>query len=390
MSTEFTGSSETTGQTNMNKLPQTHAKDSLYELTRFELSKQFKAWGQPAFRADQIWQWVYNKGCRDFWRMSNIRKDLRSFLDQTYSLELPPLSVLTSSEDQTVKGLLELWDAEQVEWVLIPDKDHFTLCLSTQVGCSLACSFCSTGRMGFVRNLSAGEIVAQVLVARQILAEQDSAWPLRNIVFMGMGEPLLNWPEVEKSLHIIRDSLGLGFSHRRVTISTVGLPRLLETFAHTQLASLAISLHAPTQKLRQQIMPRAAGMLPLPDLVQRLQNLPLKPRQRITIEYLLLGGVNDGLAQARDLNRLLSCLKCKINLISFNPAPGLPYQAPGKDNVLAFQQFLQNKGQTVTLRKSKGQDIQAACGQLRNTLSRDGSKHFPLVDDKGRRDHAQT
>ncbi len=360
----------------MNNPPQPHTKASLYELTRFELTKQVKARGQPAFRADQIWQWVYNKGCRDFWHMSNVSKDLRFSLDREYSLELPPLSVFTSSVDQTVKGLLELEDTEQVEWVLIPDKDHYTLCLSTQVGCSLACSFCSTGRMGFIRNLSAGEIVAQVLVARQVLAKNQSAWPLRNIVFMGMGEPLMNWPAVEKSLHTLRDSLGLAFSHRRVTVSTVGIPRLLESFAHTRLASLAVSLHAPTQKLREQIMPKAAGMMPLPDLVLKLQNLPLKPRQRITIEYLLLGGVNDGLAQARDLNRLLSSLKCKINLISFNPAPGLPYRAPEEDNVLAFQQFLQSKGQTATLRKSKGQDIQAACGQLRNTPSRDGSKAF--------------
>ncbi|MFP4035490.1 MAG: 23S rRNA (adenine(2503)-C(2))-methyltransferase RlmN [Desulfovermiculus sp.] len=362
------------------------AKTSLFELSRTELAECMHSLGQPVFRTTQVWQWVWQKGCRNFNEMTNVSKDLRTSLEQAYSLELPSISALTTSQDGTIKGLLRLFDASHVEWVLIPERDHYTLCLSTQAGCPLACSFCSTGRMGFERNLTAGEILSQVLVAQETLKNSQTSWSLRNIVFMGMGEPLLNWPQVEKSLHVLRDPLGLGFSHRRVTVSSVGIPDVLEEFAHTGLASLAVSLHAPTQDLRQKIMPKAARLLPLPELVARLQDLPLKPRQRITIEYILLAGINDSLEQAKDLNRLLSGLKCKINLISFNPAPDLPYVAPDPEDVLRFERFLWSKGQTVTLRKSKGQDIQAACGQLRKTD--EGQTHVPAGLERS--DHVTT
>jgi 23S rRNA (adenine2503-C2)-methyltransferase len=364
-------------------------KPWLLELNRFELKDAIASWGQPAYRAEQIWQWVWQKGCRDFEAMTNVGKDLRRCLHQSFSLERPPLAALVESQDGTLKGLLQLHDGKQVEWVLIPDKDHFTLCLSTQVGCSLGCSFCSTGQMGLERNLTAGEILAQALTAREVLSASQSSWPLRNIVFMGMGEPLLNWAQVEKSLHNLRDSMAFGFSHRRVTVSTVGVPRTLETFARSRLASLAVSLHAPTQELRQEIMPKAAAMLPLPELMDRLRKLPLKPRQRITIEYILLGGVNDGLEQAKELNRVLSSIKCKINLIGFNPAPELPYEQPDPQRVLEFERFLWTKGQTVTLRKSKGQDIQAACGQLRSSQLQQRAKTC-VNGPETRSDHAQT
>jgi 23S rRNA (adenine2503-C2)-methyltransferase len=373
----------------MNHYPDYRSPTSIFDLSYRELENRMNSLGQPPFRSKQIWQWVWQKGCSAFSQMSNVSKDLRHILDQTYSLELPKLSALSTSRDQTIKGLLTLNDGEAVECVLIPEKDHYTLCLSTQAGCSLGCTFCSTGEMGFHRNLSSGEIASQVVVARQILTQSKAARPLRNIVFMGMGEPLLNWPQVHKALHVIRDPIGLGFSHRRVTVSTVGIPDTLEAFAESQLASLAISLHAPTQRLRMQIMPKAAKLLPLPDLVARLQQLPLKPRQRVTIEYILLGGVNDSITQAKELNCLLSNLKCKINLISFNPAPDLSYDAPDPDAVLAFEQFLWNKGQTVTLRKSKGQDIQAACGQLRNNAGRQ-NEDSPLPGDSERSGYAQT
>ncbi|MDZ7760907.1 MAG: 23S rRNA (adenine(2503)-C(2))-methyltransferase RlmN [Desulfovermiculus sp.] len=366
-----------------------HPKSSLWEFSRSQLAARMESWGQPAYRADQVWQWVWQKGCRDFSEMTNVSKELRHNLDQSFNLELPRLATLVQSRDATLKGLLQLDDGNQVEWVLIPDKDHFTLCLSTQVGCALGCSFCSTGQMGLERNLTPGEILAQVLTAREVLARSQSPWPLRNIVFMGMGEPLLNWAQVEKSLHILRDPLAFGFSHRRVTVSTVGVPGFLESFARSRLASLAVSLHAPTQELRQEIMPKAADMFPLPKLIDRLRSLPLKPRQRITIEYILLGGINDGLDQAKELNRLLSRLKCKINLISFNPAPGLSYAQPDAQRVLEFERFLWAKGQTVILRKSKGQDIQAACGQLRSSIPNPDAKTLAQQPET-RSDHAQT
>jgi 23S rRNA (adenine2503-C2)-methyltransferase len=347
---------------------------SIFDLSYDELENQLKDLGQPSFRAKQIWQWVWQKGCRTFSQMSNVNKELRHSLTQTYTLALPELSDVKTSQDLTIKGLLTMNDGEEIEWVLIPEKDHYTLCLSTQAGCSLGCTFCSTGQTGFHRNLSSGEITSQVLIARQVLAQAETGWPLRNIVFMGMGEPLLNWSQVHKALQVIRDPMGLGFSRRRVTVSTVGVPDKLEDFAQSQLASLAVSLHAPTQRLRMQIMPKAAKLLSLPDLVARLQRLPLSPRQRVTIEYILLGGVNDSITQAKELHRLLSHVKCKINLISYNPAPDLPYTAPAPEAVLAFEQFLWAKGQTVTLRKNKGQDIQAACGQLRNSAGQERKK----------------
>ncbi|MFP4284138.1 MAG: 23S rRNA (adenine(2503)-C(2))-methyltransferase RlmN [Desulfovermiculus sp.] len=370
----------------MNPKIQQQAKTSIFELSRPELAECLHNMDQPAFRSTQVWQWVWQKRCRDFAQMTNVGKSLRTSLDQAYSLELPALSDLTTSQDGTMKGLLRLFDDSHVEWVLIPDRDHYTLCLSTQAGCPLACTFCSTGQMGFERNLTAGEILSQVLVALETLKNSQTSWSLRNIVFMGMGEPLLNWPQVEKSLHVLRDPLGLGFSHRRVTVSSVGIPDVLEEFAHTGLASLAVSLHAPTQDLRQKIMPKAARRFPLPELVARLQELPLKPRQRITIEYILLAGINDGLEQARELNRLLAGVKCKINLICFNPAPDLPYSAPDPEDVLRFERFLWSKGQTVTLRKSKGQDIQAACGQLRK--ADEGQTHIHTGPERS--DHAKT
>ncbi|WP_027370614.1 23S rRNA (adenine(2503)-C(2))-methyltransferase RlmN [Desulfovermiculus halophilus] len=373
----------------MNRQDNQQTRASVFDLSYSQLEARMQGLGQPSFRARQVWQWIWQKGCPDFARMTNLSKELRHRLAQELDLRLPALSGLASSRDGTKKGLLSLYDGQEVEWVLIPDKDHFTLCLSTQVGCSLGCTFCSTGRMGFVRNLTSGEILAQVLIATQVLEEARSSWPLRNIVFMGMGEPLLNWSQVHKGLTILRDPMGLGFSHRRVTVSTVGVPGTLTAFAQTGLASLAVSLHAPNQALRRQIMPAASRLLPLSDLMDTLQAIPLKPRQRITVEYILLGGVNDGLNQARDLNRLLSRLKCKINLISFNPAPELPYTAPDPDAVAAFEHFLRSKGQTVTLRKSKGQDIQAACGQLRNSPGRSnaGSALEPNME---RGMHAQT
>mgnify|MGYP006287855841 CR=1 FL=1 len=342
---------------------------SMYECTHEELRATLQAWGEPSFRATQVWQWIWQKGCTDFSLMTNVKKELRQRLQETYSLDLPEIQAQATAADGTIKGLLSLHDACSVEWVLIPDRDHYTLCLSTQVGCRLGCTFCSTGRMGFVRNMSSGEILSQVLVAQGVLNQNKAGWPLRNIVFMGMGEPLLNWPQVHKSLQVLRDPLGCGFSHRRVTVSTVGIPKTLERFAQTGLASLALSLHAPTQGLRLRLMPRAARLLSLPELISRLQRLPLKPRQRITIEYILLGGINDGLSQAKELNRLLSRVKCKINLISYNPSPDLAYRAPTQEAILTFEKYLWDKGQTVILRKSKGQDIQAACGQLHNSLA---------------------
>lgn len=338
--------------------------EKIYDFSFSELEGIMEQWGEAPFRARQVWQWLWQKRCRDFSEMTNISAALRNRLSQTYSLERPQLEDLKQSADQTVKFVLRLEDGAFIETVLIPEKDHYTQCLSSQVGCALGCTFCSTGQMGFKRNLTCGEILGQVLLARDFLEGNQSEMGLRNIVFMGMGEPLLNWPQVKKSLAILCDPQALNFSQRRVTLSSVGIPGRLEEFAASGLGSLAVSLHAPEQRLRSKIMPRAAALIPLPDLLEILQGLPLKARQRITIEYILIGGLNDSLEEAKALNRLVSTLRCKINLISFNPGPGMEFQAPDPEQVLAFERYLWDKGRTVNLRKSKGADIQAACGQL--------------------------
>jgi 23S rRNA (adenine2503-C2)-methyltransferase len=301
--------------------------------------------------------------------MTNLSKPLRKILAQNFNIIWPEIREIKESSDGTVKFLLSLEDEKLIETVLIPEKDHYTLCLSSQVGCALACTFCSTGQMGFKRNMLSHEIAAQILVAQDYLARAATAQKkntpghLTNLVFMGMGEPLLNWKEVKKALQIINHPLGLNFSRRKITLSTVGIKGVLQEFGQSKLALLAVSLHAPTQELRQKIMPKAARW-DLKELVSVLADYPLPRRERITIEYVLLGGVNDRPEHARQLVRLLSRVKCKINLIAYNPGPNSKYSAPEKKDILKFEQILWSKGMTAILRKSKGQDISAACGQL--------------------------
>ncbi|GAU08566.1 50S rRNA methyltransferase [Desulfoplanes formicivorans] len=304
--------------------------------------------------------------------MTNVAKSLRERLAATWVIAWPRIHTLQESTDTTVKLLLQYADGALVETVLIPEKDRFTQCLSTQVGCAMGCTFCSTGKMGFLRNLTGGEIAMQVLVARDLLGQQGKGDRLTNLVFMGMGEPLMNWPEVKRSMEILHSEHGLNFSRRKITLSTCGIKKGLQEFAKHGLALPAISLHAPTQELRKQIMPGAAR-LPLDELMALLESYPLQPRERVTIEYILLGGVNDTPQHARQLVKLLARLKCKVNLIAFNPGPGIPYKSPTREAVLAFEQILWDKGMTCILRKSKGQDIAAACGQLRAKADRSGS-----------------
>ncbi|MDD4953015.1 MAG: 23S rRNA (adenine(2503)-C(2))-methyltransferase RlmN [Desulfovibrionaceae bacterium] len=319
--------------------------------------------GQPGFRAAQLWQWMWQKGCRDFAEMTNLSKDLRAGLAQRAGIVWPETVRTLVSRDNTVKFLLRLFGGALIESVLIPGPGRFTQCLSTQAGCAMACTFCNTGRMGLERNLNLAEILGQVLVGRRYL-EDHGLDPLKNLVFMGMGEPLQNLDEVLRALSALGHPLGLGFSPRRTTVSTVGLPEGLEALGRSGLALPAVSLHAPNQELRARIMPRAARV-PLSELMACLDRYPLRPRERITYEYLLLKGVNDSLDHARQLAGLLSGRRCKVNLIAFNPCPGIPYQAPDQEAVLAFERLLWDKGLTATLRRGMGLDIQAACGQLR-------------------------
>ena len=342
-------------------------KPNLLDLSFHELETLLTGMGQQPYRARQVWQWLWQKGAQSPQEMTSLSAALRRDLEEAAEIARPKVAAVQKSSDGTVKFLLELADGKLIETVLIPEKGHYTQCLSTQAGCAMACTFCRTGQLGLTRNLTPGEILGQILTAKEHLGTQPGAPLLRNLVFMGMGEPLMNYANLLTALESLHHPQGLDFSGRRITVSTVGvMPHMLD-FAFTHLGSLAVSLHAPTQELREAIMPKAARMLPLPELLEALGRYPLKPRERLTFEYVLLGGVNDEPAQARELVRLLSRVKGKVNLIAYNPSPGLPYQAPSPARIEAFQKILWDKEVTVTLRKSKGQDIAAACGQLAGT-----------------------
>ncbi len=342
--------------------------------------------GEPRFRARQVWQWLWQKMARDFEAMTNVSKATRARLAETAEIRWPEVTDKEQSSDGTTKFLLRLGDGALVETVLIPSKSRdgavrTTQCLSCQVGCAMGCTFCSTGSMGFERNMTMGEILGQVLVAREHLGDARPDHPkLRNLVFMGMGEPLLNLEQVLRSLETLNNPNGLSFSPRRITVSTCGIEKGLRELGDSGLAYLAVSLHAPTQELRAGIMPKAARW-PLDKLIATLESYPLKTRERVTFEYLLLGGINDGPEQARELVRLVSRIKGKLNLIVYNPAEGAPYAAPTQERVLAFEQYLWDHNITAIIRKSKGQDINAACGQLKATRmgesERDGDIRLP-------------
>lgn len=326
--------------------------------------------GEPKFRAVQVWQWIWQKMARDFEAMSNVSKACRARLAETARIGWPEVARVQESSDGTTKFLLRLEDGALVETVLIPSDSRegvrrWTQCLSSQVGCAMGCTFCATGGMGFERNMTMGEILGQILVAREHLGDNRPDWPvLRNLVFMGMGEPLLNLREVMRALQSLNNDKGLNFSPRRITVSTCGIEKGLAELGTSGLAYLAVSLHAPNQELRARIMPKAARW-PLDQLLAALKSYPLKTRERITFEYLLLGGINDGPGQAEELARLVADIRGKLNLIVYNPAEGAPYAAPDEARVLAFEQCLWKRRITAIVRKSKGQDIKAACGQLK-------------------------
>ncbi|WP_029896518.1 23S rRNA (adenine(2503)-C(2))-methyltransferase RlmN [Desulfohalovibrio reitneri] len=338
--------------------------ENILDLPFEALRERFTEMGEPAFRAEQVWQWLWRKRARSFGEMTNVSKGLRAGLESMFEIAWPVPENVPVSSDGTTKFLLRLADGQAVEMVLIPERDHYTLCMSSQVGCAMGCVFCSTGRMGFVRNLAHGEMLGQVLVAQDHIERNGLAMPLKNLVFMGMGEPLLNFETLLDGLRSMARDNGLGFGRRRVTVSTAGVPDRIRQLGETNLARLAVSLHAPTQELRERIMPKAAKALPLDRLMEDIRAYPLPQRERVTLEYTLLRGVNDSDEHARQLVRLLSTTKCKVNLIACNPGPDSPYDAPPSERVLAFEQVLRSKHLTTILRKSKGQDINAACGQL--------------------------
>jgi 23S rRNA (adenine2503-C2)-methyltransferase len=317
----------------------------------------------PRFRSEQIWQWLWQKRVQNIDGMTNLSKPLREQLKLVAEIVWPEITTVQTSKDGTIKLLLRMTDGALIETVLIPMQDRYSQCLSTQVGCAMGCTFCNTGKLGFERNLSYGEIMGQILVGRQYLEDNDRN-PLKNLVFMGMGEPLLNLDTLIKVLNDLPCERGLSLSWRRSMVSTVGFPKQLKILGDLEIALPAISLHAPTQELRAKIMPKAAKVH-LDDLMKCLKNYPMRPRERITFEYLLLKGVNDSLKHADQLAKLIDRRKGKINLIAYNATEGMPYEAPDRAQVEAFEKRLWDHGLTAFIRRSMGSDIKAACGQLK-------------------------
>lgn len=319
---------------------------------------------EARFRTGQIWQWLWQKGCDDFSQMTNIAKPLRDKIAAMSTIRMPQVARVQQSKlDGTTKFLLKLHDGKLIESVLIPMQDRYSLCLSTQVGCAMACTFCNTGLLGFERNLTMGEILGQVLVARRFI-DENQLMPLKNLVYMGMGEPLMNLDNLLRALETLPHKSGLNISWRRSMVSSVGLPKQLEILGKTELSLPAISLHAPTQELRAKIMPKAAKVH-IDDLLRCMDNYPMRNRERITYEYLLLKDVNDSLEQADQLAKLLKNKRCKVNLIPYNATEDMPYKQPSRDKVEAFEKRLWSHGMTAFIRRSMGSDIKAACGQLK-------------------------
>ena len=333
----------------------------LASMTLPELEAALEQRGHPRFRARQIFSWIYAKGVTSFDDMTDLPRELRTGLARHVRISTPEVIHKELSADGTVKFLLGLSDGRRIESVFIPDTPSQTFCISTQVGCAMKCGFCLTGKMGLVRNLTAGEIAGQVRVLAGALGLRNSKF---NIVLMGMGEPLHNFDNTMKALGILNDEHGLAVSPRRVTLSTVGVLPALERLASEPLMpNLAISLHATTEDQRDLLVPvnRKYG---LRDILEAARKFPLSRRNRITFEYVLLRGVNDTPEDARRLVRLLGDIRCKVNLIPLNEAAGIPFERPSDERINAFARILAGARVRVSVRKSRGRDIRAACGPL--------------------------
>lgn len=351
------------------------SKTNIIGLDFDELTATLTSLGLEKFRAKQIWSSVYCLGVRDFDSMTCLSKPVREKLSALFSLERPAISLLQKSEDGTQKWLLKMVDGNEVECVHIPEEDRGALCLSSQVGCVMTCRFCHTGTQRLVRDLTAGEIVGQILLARDCLKE----WPeqgaektppmvrtLTNIVVMGMGEPLYNYDNVAKALKIVMHGEGIGIGKRRITLSTSGVVPMIRRCGDDLGVNLAISLHAVTDALRDQLVP-INRKYPIKELLQACREYPTASNtRRITFEYVMLKGVNDSMADAHELVRLLRGIPSKINLIPFNPWPGAPFECSEWETIEKFGDFVNAAGYASPIRMPRGRDIMAACGQLKS------------------------
>ncbi|HDM32538.1 MAG TPA: 23S rRNA (adenine(2503)-C(2))-methyltransferase RlmN [Deltaproteobacteria bacterium] len=332
---------------------------NLLDLGKHGMMELVASEGEPPYRADQIFQWTYQKAVGSMDEMTNVSKTFRKKLMDKVRINYPEVLEKNVSSDGTEKLALRLTDGIVIECVMIPEDNHWTICVSSQAGCAMGCRFCHTATMGFLRDLEVSEIVSQVLIPLRDFPERK----VRNVVFMGMGEPLLNYDNVVKAINILTDPLGPGISRRRITVSTCGIiPGIARLWDDTHVG-LALSLNAATDDKRNLIMP-VNTRYPLAELKHALMNYPLPRRSRITLEYVLLRDINDSIDDARQLVGLSSGLRVKVNLIPFNPWPGAPYRAPEENSVEAFRNYLSSRRIATMLRTKRGDDIMAACGQL--------------------------
>ena len=334
----------------------------LVGLSLDDMTRELAEAGHPAFRARQLYEWVYKKAATSFEEMTSLSKQLRSWLEENYALGYPEIAEIRGgAADGSRKMLFRLEDHRVVESVLMHEKAWETLCVSSQVGCAVDCKFCMTGFGGFRRQMSTGEIVSQFLLTKRSVNDNEAP---RNMVFMGMGEPMLNLDNVLPAIELLTDSKGMGVSPRRITVSTSGIVPGIERLGDADLGvNLAISLNASNDEFRSRIMP-INKRYPIQQLLDACRNFPLRNRRRIMFEYVMLGGANDSLENAHELAELLNDIPCKINLIPWNPDSNLPFERPEELSIRKFQQYLLDRNFTVSVRYSKGLDIGAACGQL--------------------------
>ncbi len=361
----------------MLELVENKDQENIIGLSREEIGDRFLSLGLQKFRSGQVWHWLYHKGVTSFEEMTTLSKKVRAQLGQTFSIKRPMVSEKQTSSDGTIKWLLKFEDGAKAETVFIPEEDRGTLCISSQVGCTLNCSFCHTGTQRLVRNLSSSELVGQILIA----FDELSAWPstqvgrpLTNIVLMGMGEPLYNLENVIKALKIIMDNEGISISKRRITLSTSGIvPEFNRCGLETDV-NLAISLHAVTDDVRDILVP-INKRYPIKELISACREYPgVSNSRRITFEYVMLKGINDSTSDARALIKLMEGIPAKINLIPFNPWPGSPYECSEKKQIEEFAKIVLKAGYPSPVRTPRGDDILAACGQLRSASVKERNK----------------
>ena len=349
------------------------AKPNLIGLSREKIETYIKIKGFPAFRSQQLWHWIYYQGVREFSAIQNIPTTLKNQLQEDFDLVRPTIATAQTSVDGTQKWLLRFQDAQEAECVHIPEIDRGTLCMSSQIGCTLTCKFCYTGTQTLVRNLTAAEIVGQLMIARDIFGEWPTPFTQRhvsNIVMMGMGEPLYNYEAVAQALNIIMDPNGISLSRRRITLSTSGVVPLMERCGRELGVNLAVSLHAVRDDLRNHLVP-LNKKYPLNELLQACRDYPrLSNARRITFEYVMLKDVNDSLADARELIRLIRGIPAKINLIPFNPWPGSDFECSTPQAIANFAEIVHKAGYASPVRAPRGRDISAACGQLKSESQR--------------------